>query len=126
MRAWENQANCRGLDPEIFFPSKYDFKSVKEAKKICASCLVKTQCADYATDNDLDDGIWGGMTKAERIIYNAILPTMSVSSDHAYHTQPIEPSQKVLPALSNLSLGRTKYQLPPLISKPALETSVPA
>ncbi|MER7739979.1 WhiB family transcriptional regulator [Streptomyces sp. NPDC096538] len=37
-----------------------------EAKKLCATCPVRAGCADHAIDNDLRDGIYGGLTIAER------------------------------------------------------------
>ncbi|MFJ5037995.1 WhiB family transcriptional regulator [Streptomyces parvulus] len=36
------------------------------AKALCAGCPVREACADYAIDNDFRDGIWGGLTVAER------------------------------------------------------------
>lgn len=54
-RWWEDAA-CRGLDPDIFFPEKYD--SGRDAKKVCAVCPVRVDClADGLYERD---GIWGG------------------------------------------------------------------
>lgn len=61
---WEDNAACRTADPEIFFPDKGG--STREAKAICATCPVATQCADYALEHDERFGIWGGLSKRER------------------------------------------------------------
>lgn len=61
---WQERAVCAQTDPEIFFPERGG--STKEAKKICLSCSVKTQCLVDALDNDERFGIRGGYTEHER------------------------------------------------------------
>ena len=39
---------------------------VSLAKRICASCPVQRQCADYALAADERYGVWGGLTAEER------------------------------------------------------------
>lgn len=51
-------------NPDAFFPKKGD--SGREAKKVCARCLVSDECAQYALDRDERHGIWGGLTERER------------------------------------------------------------
>jgi len=67
---WIKKAACRGLDPNFFVPERYDVKTTKEAKKICATCPVKNECREYGLNIhrfiDLD-GIFGGLTKIERL-----------------------------------------------------------
>jgi hypothetical protein len=46
------------------FPS--EGKGVIEAQAICAHCKVKTECLDYALENRIDTGIWGGASERER------------------------------------------------------------
>lgn len=36
------------------------------AVAVCARCIVRAECLDYALTNDLDHGIWGGTTPQER------------------------------------------------------------
>lgn len=36
------------------------------AKRVCGSCHVKDTCLEYAIENGINDGIWGGLTKQER------------------------------------------------------------
>lgn len=62
--AWQVDALCAQTDPEAFFPEKGG--STREAKRVCAACLVRQECLDYAMDNDERFGIWGGLSERER------------------------------------------------------------
>lgn len=39
---------------------------IKIAKSLCAECLVKDECLEFALRNNEKFGIWGGMTERER------------------------------------------------------------
>ena len=56
--------NCKDLPPNIFFPS--DGAGVEVARRICTSCPVKRECLDYAIENHIDHGVWGGESERER------------------------------------------------------------
>ena len=62
--AWQSDALCAQTDPEAFFPEKGG--STRDAKRICTSCDVRTQCLEYALKNDERFGIWGGLSERER------------------------------------------------------------
>lgn len=62
--AWQSDSLCAQTDPEAFFPEKGG--STRDAKKICTSCEVRTQCLQYALANDERFGIWGGLSERER------------------------------------------------------------
>jgi WhiB family redox-sensing transcriptional regulator len=62
--AWQSDSLCAQTDPEAFFPEKGG--STRDAKKICVSCEVRTQCLEYALQNDERFGIWGGLSERER------------------------------------------------------------
>ncbi|TQL48611.1 transcription factor WhiB [Homoserinimonas aerilata] len=62
--AWQADSLCAQTDPEAFFPEKGG--STRDAKKICTSCEVRTQCLEYALHNDERFGIWGGLSERER------------------------------------------------------------
>ncbi|PMD06669.1 WhiB family transcriptional regulator [Brevibacterium paucivorans] len=62
--AWQDQALCAQTDPEAFFPEKGG--STREAKRVCASCEVRSECLEYALANDERFGIWGGLSERER------------------------------------------------------------
>lgn len=59
-------ALCTEVDPDIFFPDPSDLGGIFEAKSICSECPLTRQCLQYAIDNSLKDGIFGGMTPKER------------------------------------------------------------
>jgi WhiB family redox-sensing transcriptional regulator len=61
---WQQRALCAQTDPEAFFPEKGG--STREAKKVCGSCEVRSECLDYALANDERFGIWGGFSERER------------------------------------------------------------
>ncbi len=62
--AWQADALCAQTDPEAFFPEKGG--STREAKRICDGCEVRSQCLEYALENDERFGIWGGLSERER------------------------------------------------------------
>lgn len=61
---WQADALCAQTDPEAFFPEKGG--STREAKRICDSCEVRSECLGYALENDERFGIWGGLSERER------------------------------------------------------------
>lgn len=62
--SWQADANCVGVDPDIFFPERGT--STKEAKSICKACVACERCLNYALDNGEKFGIWGGTSERER------------------------------------------------------------
>jgi WhiB family redox-sensing transcriptional regulator len=48
----------------VFFPS--DGIGVQVAQRICSECPVKGPCLEYALDNKVDHGVWGGTSERER------------------------------------------------------------
>ncbi len=62
--AWQADALCAQTDPEAFFPEKGG--STREAKRVCESCTVRTECLEYALQQDERFGIWGGLSERER------------------------------------------------------------
>lgn len=60
-------ALCRGMDPELFWPVPGDTAGVAAAKAVCARCPVRAGCLEFALAwGDTEDGIYGGLTGAER------------------------------------------------------------
>lgn len=62
--AWQDFANCRGADVDIFFPDRG--ASTRGAKEICAACMVQAECLEYAVTRGEKFGIWGGLSERER------------------------------------------------------------
>ena len=63
-RSWQDNANCLGVDPDLFFPERG--ASTREAKEVCRACIVRLECLEYALGNGEKFGIWGGMSERER------------------------------------------------------------
>jgi WhiB family redox-sensing transcriptional regulator len=61
---WMAQGKCREYPPEVFFPR--DGVGVLTTRKICDECPVEAQCLEYAIENHVDHGIWGGKSERER------------------------------------------------------------
>jgi WhiB family redox-sensing transcriptional regulator len=58
---WLEQAACRGKNTALFFPAQ---NSMREYRKICAKCPVRSQCLELGMSEAL--GIWGGVSGRER------------------------------------------------------------
>jgi WhiB family redox-sensing transcriptional regulator len=76
---WMAQGNCHDEPPSTFFPS--DGVGVEVAKRICATCPVAAECLEYALDNRIDHGVWGGTSERQRrrILKGRKLPLLPVS-----------------------------------------------
>lgn len=62
--SWQNYANCLGVNPDLFYPERG--ASTKEAKAVCAVCVVRDECLEFSLVNGEKFGIWGGMSERER------------------------------------------------------------
>ncbi len=76
--SWQTRGVCHGMDPEdadaVFFPLPRDHEAIAEAKELCSLCPVRRDCLNYALENVLKEGIWGGLTEAERRPWHDGLP----------------------------------------------------
>ena len=60
---WASQAQCRqGRPDELFVRGA----AQNDAKKLCSGCPVRTECLAEALDNEIEWGVWGGLTERER------------------------------------------------------------
>ncbi len=62
--AWMAQGNCRNYPPATFFPS--DGVGVDRARAICKGCPVTDKCLEYALEERIEHGVWGGCSERER------------------------------------------------------------
>ena len=62
--SWRSRGACKGLDPDIFYPAPDDV--AMEAKAVCAQCVVRQPCLEYALNKREHEGVWGGATEKER------------------------------------------------------------
>jgi WhiB family redox-sensing transcriptional regulator len=66
--SWLDDAKCRGMDHEIFFPPRGSNARLEKALETCSVCPVATECLEYALGTKQDVGIWGGKSTRQRRI----------------------------------------------------------
>lgn len=64
---WLKQAACVGHE-DAMFPGSLD-ADIEAAKAICRGCPVMEQCKRWALDDRIPEGVWGGMSEADRRSY---------------------------------------------------------
>jgi WhiB family redox-sensing transcriptional regulator len=62
---WQAQALCAQTGADFFFPEPGS--SVREAKRICGMCEMRSACLEYALAHDERFGVWGGLSEKERL-----------------------------------------------------------
>ncbi|MEP7091424.1 MAG: WhiB family transcriptional regulator [Nocardioidaceae bacterium] len=60
---WASKALCNQTGPDELFVRG---AAQNRAKQMCAGCAVRTECLGEALDNQIEWGVWGGMTERER------------------------------------------------------------
>lgn len=60
--AWHADAACRGVDPDIFYPTRGE--DTNHARRYCDTCPVRADCA--AAGRHEQFGIWGGESTKQR------------------------------------------------------------
>lgn len=63
IKDWPAHSACRGVDPDRLFVQG---AAQNRAKAICAGCPVRSECLADSLDNQIEFGVWGGMTERER------------------------------------------------------------
>jgi len=76
---WMADGKCREYPAAVFFPR--DGTGVIKAQRICATCPVNEQCLNYALENHVDHGIWGGKSERERRRLQRTRRRRTLSSD---------------------------------------------
>ena len=61
---WMRHAACVNHDTDLWFPEHG--QNARAAKKVCAVCVVKKPCLEYALANGEEFGVWGGKSVKER------------------------------------------------------------
>lgn len=61
---WVDQAECLGMDPDLFFPSQGEALA-PEVEAACRRCMVRSDCLEYALSHERL-GYWAGTTEKTR------------------------------------------------------------
>ena len=63
----EPRLGCPGRVPGVT-PDELFVRGAEQnkAKQVCGACPVRTECLAEALDNQIEWGVWGGMTERER------------------------------------------------------------
>lgn len=64
-----DEGACYGMGSDKFFAHKGRNDLVADAKKICAGCPVRVRCLNFALNNNIVHGVWGGTSGIERLRY---------------------------------------------------------
>lgn len=64
---WREGAACFDQTGFDFFPAPEDTIGIERVKAICRICPVADDCAAFAIETNQTEGVWGGMTQAERV-----------------------------------------------------------
>ena len=79
-----SQANCLGVDPELFFPNGAIAPSTEATlKRICMSCAVFDSCLDYALKVKVN-GYWAGTTETKRVELRRFFKITPIRIDEEY------------------------------------------
>jgi WhiB family redox-sensing transcriptional regulator len=62
--SWMARGRCAEEPPSTFFPS--DGVGVEIARRLCADCRVQERCLEYALEQRIDHGVWGGVSERGR------------------------------------------------------------
>ena len=60
---WAGAASCRNVGPDVLFVRGAE---QNRAKQLCMGCPVRSECLAEALDNEIEWGVWRGMTERER------------------------------------------------------------
>lgn len=63
---WMRDGACRNVKDIDFFPETMTSPDAARAVALCNSCPVQEKCARYAMVNDIEYGIWGGLSPRAR------------------------------------------------------------
>lgn len=63
---WMRSGACRGVTGIDFFPESMTTATAARAVALCNTCAVQDECARYAMVNDIEYGIWGGLSPRAR------------------------------------------------------------
>jgi len=108
--AWMDDGACQEVGGEFWFPEKGE--KAREAKAICAGCGVVDECLDYAIDNQVQSGVWGGLTTRERrAVYRPAHAAWPSPTSSTLRTEEQAMSTRVFHPLTEPELAAIRAEL---------------
>lgn len=84
---WIIKAACQGKGNELFFSDstfrKINKKMIEQAKNVCKTCPVSSECLAYAINQDEKFGIWGGYSSKELSALKSYFSIQSITKEEA-------------------------------------------
>lgn len=84
---WINNAACYGKGNELFFSDStfkiINRKMIVQAKVICKTCPVASDCLTYAINKDERFGIWGGYSSKELMALKRYFAIEKITKEEA-------------------------------------------
>ncbi len=66
---WRYRAACLHAEPDLFFPIGTTGPAEAQlvhAQRICLTCPVREACSQWAYDQHIEHGVWGGLSEEQR------------------------------------------------------------
>lgn len=82
--AWHADAACREHPGLSWFPPRGDYRAANAALEVCAACLVRAECLEFALARPDSAGLWGGTTARQRA---------AIARQHGRPAPPTGPSK---------------------------------
>lgn len=57
---------CLDKPEEWFFPPEGGGRLMAKGKRVCATCPGRVECGEWAIENIIDHGLWGGLAPRDR------------------------------------------------------------
>jgi len=66
---WRAEAACRDYPTDLFFATTghASIAAARDARAVCRRCPVREECLAYAMSDPDIYGIWGGLTRLQRV-----------------------------------------------------------
>lgn len=84
--SWVDQSACATAGSPFLAPTP----DPVACKAVCGTCPVQALCLAYAIANDEKDGVWGGMTRAERKAHKSKIDVSRVPLEFRDHYLKME------------------------------------
>lgn len=79
---WYDDAACVGTPLEWWYPGRGQSALLEKGLSLCATCPVRENCFRTAYEAGDDDGVWGGSTGAQRLVWGVEMLSVDEAWEH--------------------------------------------